>query len=62
MNDIFTRGRHEESIICTERMLISQPLEEKAEREKQERSAKQREKVKDVRAKKDKKKGRERIL
>lgn len=62
MNDIFTRGRHEESIICTERMLISQPLEqtrrEKTLRET-ETSEKQREKMKDVRAKKGEKKEKE---
>lgn len=28
MNDIFTRGRHEESITRTDRILIREPLEE----------------------------------
>lgn len=47
MNDIFTSGRHKESIMCTERMLTSQPLEKKQCREKQRRNEKQREEVKD---------------
>lgn len=42
MNDIFTRGRHEESITRTERILIREPLEEEEGMQSKRRSGKQR--------------------
>lgn len=42
MNDIFTRGRHEESITRTERILIREPLEEEDGMQSKRRGGKQR--------------------